>query len=80
MDHEAGDLAVWESGAILVYLAEEKDAQRRLLPADPQQRVEVLSWLFFQVVRGLACLLSPVPSTYLPRPHIACAPSHEASI
>lgn len=49
VDHDASDLAIWESGAILMYLAEEKDPQRRLLPRDPAQRSEVLSWLFFQV-------------------------------
>lgn len=48
VDHSADDLAVFESGAILLYLAE-RDPQRRLLPADERGRAEVLSWLFWQV-------------------------------
>ncbi len=40
---------VFESGAILVHLAEKFGA---LLPTDPAQRAEVLSWVFWQVGTG----------------------------
>ncbi len=40
---------VFESGAILVHLAEKFDA---FLPTDPAARAEVLSWVFFQVGTG----------------------------
>src|SRR5688500_12026521 len=39
-------LAIMESGAILIYLAEKTG---KLLSRDPRQRSETLQWLFFQV-------------------------------
>lgn len=39
-------LGLFESGAILVYLA---DKTGKLLPADPAQRYETLAWVFWQM-------------------------------
>ena len=39
-------LALFESGAILTYLA---DKTGKLMPTDPAERYECLQWLFFQV-------------------------------
>jgi GST-like protein len=46
VDRDEGDLVVFESGAILVHLAEKTG---RLLPADTHGRSRALQWLFFQV-------------------------------
>ncbi|MFL2843981.1 MAG: glutathione S-transferase family protein [Alphaproteobacteria bacterium] len=46
VDRDNSDLSIFESGAIMIYLAEKEG---KLLPKDPEKKAKVLQWLMFQM-------------------------------
>ncbi|RPD81647.1 glutathione S-transferase C-terminal-like protein [Lentinus tigrinus ALCF2SS1-7] len=48
IDHRNGDFTVWESGAIILYLVDKYDTEKRISVADEKERYHLIQWLFFQ--------------------------------
>ena len=46
VDRDANDLSIFESGAIMIYLAEKTG---KLIPSDLNEKAKVLEWLMFQM-------------------------------
>ncbi|TCD61167.1 Glutathione S-transferase 2 [Steccherinum ochraceum] len=48
IDHSNGDLVLWESGAILLYLVDTYDTEHKISVACPREKAVLIQWLFFQ--------------------------------
>ena len=48
IDHTNGDFAVWESNAILLYLVDKYDTEKKFSVTDEKERASMIQWLFFQ--------------------------------
>ncbi|KAI9065645.1 glutathione transferase Ure2p class [Trametes sanguinea] len=48
VDHSNGDFTIWESDAIIMYIVDKYDKERKLSFADSDDKYTLLQWLFFQ--------------------------------
>ncbi|KAH8102250.1 glutathione S-transferase [Cristinia sonorae] len=48
IDHKNNDFALWESGAIILYLLEHYDPEHKISVSSPTERASLSQWLFFQ--------------------------------
>ena len=55
IDHHNGDFAIWESDAILLYLTDKYDTERKLTVTGDKEKYSLIQWLFFQA-SGQGCV------------------------
>ncbi|EJF60628.1 glutathione S-transferase C-terminal-like protein [Dichomitus squalens] len=48
IDHQNGDFAIWESDAILLYLTDKYDTEKKLTVTGDKEKYTLIQWLFFQ--------------------------------
>ena len=48
IDHRNGDFVIWESNAIVMYLIEKYDKEKRLTVESEKEKAELMQWMFFQ--------------------------------
>ncbi|KAI0780007.1 glutathione S-transferase C-terminal-like protein [Fomes fomentarius] len=48
IDHHNGDFVIWESDAILLYLVDRYDKEKKLTVTGEKERYSLIQWLFFQ--------------------------------
>ena len=60
IDHKNGDFVIWESSAILLYLVDKYDTEKKLTVTDDNERYSMIQWLFFQASGQGYDLLLPI--------------------
>ena len=55
IDHLNGDFVIWESNAIMLYLVDRYDKERKLTVTDEKEKYSLVQWLFFQA-SGQGCV------------------------
>ena len=60
VDHQNGDFTIWESDAILLYLTDKYDPEKRLTVAGEKDKYALVQWLFFQA-SGQGCVSVSTP-------------------
>ncbi|KAK7689595.1 hypothetical protein QCA50_007387 [Cerrena zonata] len=48
IDHNNNDFVLWESNAILLYLIDRYDTEKRLTSTNAEEKYQIMQWLFFQ--------------------------------
>ncbi|KAI0702241.1 glutathione S-transferase C-terminal-like protein [Earliella scabrosa] len=48
IDHHNGDFVIWESNAIILYLVDKYDTEKKLTVTDEKDKYTLIQWLFFQ--------------------------------
>ena len=48
IDHHNGDFVIWESSAILLYLVDRYDKEKKISVTDEKEKATLNQWLFFQ--------------------------------
>ena len=57
IDHSNGDFVIWESDAIMFYLVDRYDKEKKIGWENENDKYSILQWLFFQS-SGQGCALS----------------------
>ncbi|KAK7683195.1 hypothetical protein QCA50_013868 [Cerrena zonata] len=48
VDHHNNDFVIWESDAIILYVADKYDKEKRISAANEAEKYQIIQWLFFQ--------------------------------
>lgn len=58
IDHHNNDLAIWESGAMIMYIVGKYDLEEKISFKNYEDSARAVQWLMFQISGNLGLLLS----------------------